>query len=30
MEAHGGKIEVENCDEGAWGARVRLVFPDII
>ncbi len=26
MEAHSGKIEVENCPEKAWGARVRIIF----
>lgn len=26
MEAHSGMIEVENCQEKSWVARVRLVF----
>ena len=26
MEAHSEKIEVENCPDKLWGARVRIIF----
>lgn len=26
MEAHSEKIEVENCQDKHWGAKVRIIF----